>query len=83
MTKSPLAVSFGQVLRHHRIAQNLTQEELADQSDLHPTYIGLIERGEKNPTLQVCFQISQGLSLNLSELIAEALNAADSGEVGQ
>lgn len=81
MTDSPLAVSFGRVLRHHRIAQRLTQEELADESHLHPTYIGLIERGEKNPTLQVCFQISQGLNLNLAELIAEAVKVTNGGEV--
>lgn len=68
-----IVASFGQVVRSHRLVARLTQEELADRSALHPTYIGLIERGVKNPTIQVCQQIADGLDVSLSDLIAQAI----------
>ena len=63
---------FGTILRRHRLLKGLTQEGLADLANLHPTYVGLIERGAKNPTLQVCQQLSCGLDCSLSDLIVEA-----------
>lgn len=72
MAGTSLAEFFGQVVRRNRLAQGLTQEELADRAKLHPTYIGLIERGAKNPSIDVCFQISEGLGHSLVNLLSEA-----------
>ena len=46
-----IAVDVGQRIRVLRIRRGLTQEELAEKADLHTTYIGQIERGEKNMTI--------------------------------
>ncbi|WP_294962618.1 helix-turn-helix transcriptional regulator [uncultured Flavobacterium sp.] len=42
---------FGENVRKHRRHLNISQEELAHRADLHRTYIGMIERAEKNITL--------------------------------
>ena len=48
----------------------LSQEALAELCALHPTYIGQIERGEKNATLESLYHIAQGLGVPLCELLA-------------
>jgi transcriptional regulator with XRE-family HTH domain len=52
---------FGTVLREARKGANLSQEELAFRADLHRTYISLLERGMKNPTLEALFRICEAL----------------------
>lgn len=42
---------LGQRIRAERTARKMTQEELAERADLHPTYIGQVERGEKSLTI--------------------------------
>ncbi len=44
-------VAFGMRLRELRLARELSQEQLAAKADLHWTYVGGIERGERNPSL--------------------------------
>lgn len=59
----------------------MTQEVLAELSALHPTYIGLIERGKRNPTLEVCEQVAHALGCKFPTLIAEASkNTGDTPE---
>ena len=65
---SKLSVEIGQRIRNYRTQQKLSQEELAEKCELHPTYIGQVERGEKNATLESSSKISAGLSINLSTL---------------
>ena len=50
------------------MAAGLTQEELAHQSGLDRSYIGGVERGERNPTLTVIEKIAKGLGISLAEL---------------
>jgi len=50
----------------------LSQEWVAEKADVHPTYIGLIERGKRKPTLDVAERTSQAVGLKLSKMISEA-----------
>jgi transcriptional regulator with XRE-family HTH domain len=50
----------------------LTQEELAEMAEIHPTYVGLVERGKRNPSLDIAARIAEALNLTLAELIAIA-----------
>lgn len=60
--------TFGQNVRRIRIARGLSQEELADQAGLHRTYIGSIERGERNVSLKNIVIIAQALHTSFTEL---------------
>ena len=62
---------FGKVLRRHRTEKGLSQEKLAELADLHPTYIGLVERGLRNPSLNVASALAAGVGEKLSQLIIE------------
>ena len=58
---------FGKRVADLRKAKHLSQEELADRCDVHRTYIGAIERGEKSPTLNTIEKIAAGLGINIKE----------------
>ncbi len=60
---------LGQRIRYYRRQQKLSQERLAELSDLHPTYIGQIERGEKNATIESIYKISIALDIPMSKLL--------------
>ncbi|HIE24949.1 MAG TPA: XRE family transcriptional regulator [Anaerolineales bacterium] len=60
---------FGQKVRSERLAQNLSQEELAIKAGVHRTYIGMIERAEKNITLLNIEKISNALGISVSKLL--------------
>ena len=59
---------FGQRVREERLKQNLSQEDLAELADLHRTYIGMIERAEKNLTLINIEKIAKALNVKIAEL---------------
>jgi len=65
---SILSVEIGQRIRNYRLQQKLSQEELAEKCGLHPTYIGQVERGEKNATIESISKIASGLNISLSML---------------
>ncbi len=65
---SCLSAEIGQRIRNYRFQSGLNQEELAERCGLHPTYIGQVERGEKNATIESISKIANGLSLPLSTL---------------
>ena len=62
--------NLGKRIRELRKARLLTQEELAELADLHPTYIGGIERGEKNLSIQSLLKIAEGLEIEIKDLLA-------------
>lgn len=66
-----LAQSFGKILKKKRESLKMTQEQLAFDVDLHRTYISLLERGLKSPTIDVIFRISKALKITPAELIRE------------
>jgi len=49
----------------------LSQEQLAEEADIHPTYVGLVERGLRNPSLAVAERLASALGVKLSELVRE------------
>ena len=65
--------AFGDAVRKARTKAGLTQEELADRSGIDRSYIGGVERGERNPTLVVICKIAIGLGIQLNELISYEL----------
>lgn len=70
MSKRPECVSFGATVRRFREASGLSQEELAARAAIHRTYIGGIERGERNPTLLMIHRLARALGITPSELFA-------------
>lgn len=69
MTIINSATHFGNVLREVRKNRSMSQEELADASDLDRTYISMLERGIKNPTLQTIFNLCHSLDISPDFLI--------------
>jgi transcriptional regulator with XRE-family HTH domain len=67
-----ILIKFGQKIREERIKQHLSQEELARRAGVHRTYIGMIERAEKNITLENIEKIAIGLSLDIKVLFYDA-----------
>lgn len=61
-------MKFGEKVRDLRKNQGLSQEELAFKADLHRTYIGMIERAEKNITLVNVGKIANALNVDMNEL---------------
>lgn len=61
------AKNFGQRVVELRKKQGLTQEELADKAEIERSYMGAIERGERNPTLVKVFQLSKALEISVKE----------------
>ena len=59
---------FGEKVRKLRKERNMSQEDLSYKCHLHRTYIGMIERGEKNITLVNIEKIALGLEVNIKDL---------------
>jgi transcriptional regulator with XRE-family HTH domain len=62
---------LGRQVRALRNERGWTQEELAARAKKHPTYIGGIERGERNPTLTVLGDIAHAFGISLAALLEE------------
>ena len=69
MQKSPILELFGQNVRKLRVERGLSQEQLADKAGLHRTYIGMIERAEKNITLCNIEKIAKALDVNVKDFL--------------
>ena len=65
---SKITICVGDRLRRRRIDLEYTQEHLAELADVHPTYIGQVERGEKNITIESLEKICLALDLPMDEL---------------
>ena len=64
----PIAKEVGLRIRRYRLDRCMTQEDLAEHSNLHQTYIGQVERGEKNLTVGSLEKILSALNVTFSEL---------------
>lgn len=64
-------MDVGQEICRMREKAGLSQQQLADSAKLHRTYINMIERGGKNPTLDVFFRICAALDTSPSKMMAQ------------
>ncbi len=78
---SRITIETGKRIRNYRIQQHMSQEVLAEKCGLHPTYIGQLERGEKNATLESIEKIAGGLSISLSRLFENIGSENDSENI--
>ena len=64
-----LQVILGKRIRERRLKAGFSQESFADHCGLHRTYMGGVERGERNLTIQSVMTIARGLGISMSELL--------------
>lgn len=62
-------IAFGTVLRRVRKEVGLTQEQLAHAAEVDRTFVGMIERGERQPTVRVLFRLAEALNVEPAALI--------------
>lgn len=66
--KSPLLIKFGKRIRQLRDERGLSQEKLGELARVHRTYVGMIERGEKNITLTNIEKFAKALRSDIKDL---------------
>ena len=69
MFMSELTIQFGQLVRKYRKERNMSQEQLALLCNIDRSYLGRIERGEVNPTLEKIYEIAEKLEVNPINLL--------------
>jgi transcriptional regulator with XRE-family HTH domain len=72
MAVSPTHRALGETIRSLREAQGLSQQGLADRAGLHRTYVGGIERGDRNPSFTNICRIAAALKQRPSQLLARS-----------
>ena len=65
-----LPQQFGEVIRAKREAAGLSQEALADAANLHRTYISMLERGERTPSLGTVLLLARALKTTMTALVS-------------
>ncbi len=73
MDNRDILIKFGQRVRELRKEKNLSQEELSFKAGVHRTYIGMIERGEKNITLVNIEKIAKAFNVDIKELFNDTI----------
>jgi transcriptional regulator with XRE-family HTH domain len=71
VSKKEILIKFGNKVRETRKGKGLSQEELSFKAELHRTYIGMIERAEKNITLMNIEKIANALEVSINDLFNE------------
>lgn len=69
MFMSELTIQFGQLVRKYRKERNMSQEQLALLCNMDRSYLGRIERGEVNPTLEKIYDIAKKLEISACDLL--------------
>ena len=70
--RSAVARQFGKAIRDLRLKRGMSQQQLADACGLDISYVGQIERGQRNPTLGVMQGLASVLGVKMSELLKNA-----------
>lgn len=71
----PTLIALGATIRRLRLQKELSQEELAEQTEMHRTYIGGVERGERNISILNLVRIARALDTSVAELVRVLNNA--------
>ena len=69
MFMSELTIQFGQLVRKYRKERNMSQEQLALLCNMDRSYLGRIERGEVNPTLEKIYEVANTLNISPTLLL--------------
>jgi len=64
-------IAFGKRMKALRLELGLSQESLAERSNLHPTYVGSVERGERNISLENILALARGLRCSSKDLMPD------------
>jgi len=72
MVRADVRSKFGTALRREREGKGLSQEELSFSCGLHRTYVGSVERGERNVSLANIEKLARAVGMKCSELLKEA-----------
>jgi transcriptional regulator with XRE-family HTH domain len=67
--------ALGEVLRSLREERELSQERLAHDAGFHRNYVGMVERGERGPTVDALFRLAKALSMRPRDVIAKVEEA--------
>ncbi len=70
--RSQAHAALGTAIRRKRLSQRISQEELGFRAGLHRTYVGGIERGEKNPSYGNLLKLARALDVATSQLLRDA-----------
>lgn len=68
---SDIRKRFGAMIRKQRLKIGLSQEELADRAGLHRTYVGGVERGERNISLVNILKLARAMDVKLADLMSQ------------
>ena len=77
---SEISEKFGNRVRNYRIHRNLSQEEFAELCGLHHTYVGQVERGEKNATIVTIEKVAHALQVPISDLFEKIEDSNDNSK---
>lgn len=75
-----MRVLLGKRIREERLRLNLTQEKLAEDVELTTAYIGQIERGERNLTLENLIAVANRLGVSVDYLLSDSITPGNDGE---
>ncbi|MEO9346332.1 helix-turn-helix domain-containing protein [Acinetobacter radioresistens] len=73
MFMSELTIQFGLLVRKYRKERNMSQEQLALLCNMDRSYLGRVERGEVNPTLEKIYEIARALDINPQDLLPHTI----------
>ena len=62
---------IGNAIREYRKKAKLTQEKLAEKAELHPVYVGEVERGEEAASVEALLKIAKALHVRLRDIVSE------------
>lgn len=72
--KESISKAFGQVLRNHRLAAELSQEALALETDLDRTFLSMLERGKRQPSLTTLCGLAFALKIHPEKMVRETVD---------
>lgn len=69
MKRADLSINIGKNIRKFRLSADISQESLSMSAGLTPSYIGILERGEKCPTIDTLYKICEALGISVCEIL--------------